>query len=181
MAGQQVIGTCEDGEAWRGASKTRGCSGCSCPPPTASLVPINGSLTCSPLLAERNAIASVFPLSTVEPVNAQQIDAAVAALKAGQGLPTQSEWAQGAGGRADALMYGAQASCLPAPATAAQLPVQHAHCSIPCPSQPAQRCLPRLHDPQAAATPPSPSCRLAAALTPTCCPSCRAWASSQQA
>ncbi len=50
MAGQQVIGTCEQ---------------------------------------ERNAIASVFPLSTAEPVGAQQIDAAVAALKAVQGLPAQ--------------------------------------------------------------------------------------------
>ncbi|PRW55965.1 hypothetical protein C2E21_4988 [Chlorella sorokiniana] len=51
MAGQQVIGTCED---------------------------------------ERSVIASVFPLSANEPVPAQQIDAAVAALKAAQGLPAQT-------------------------------------------------------------------------------------------
>ena len=50
MAGQQVIGTCEQ---------------------------------------ERNAIASVFALSTAEPVCSQQINAAVAALKAVQGLPAQ--------------------------------------------------------------------------------------------
>lgn len=39
--------------------------------------------------AERNAIDPVFPLSATQPASAEQMDAAVAAVEAGQGLPAQ--------------------------------------------------------------------------------------------